>query len=76
MTDVKSALDVARLYGAALEEDLRWKGALYPGGIDHFYASAAQRRLTHYYRLDPEEDAPATWFAALAPLDRPARARC
>ena len=63
MTDVKSALDVARLYGAALEEDLRWKGGLYPGGIEHFYASAAQRRLTHYYRLDPEADAPATWFA-------------
>ena len=62
MTDVKSALDVARLYGAALEADLRWKGSLYPGGIDHFYASAAQRRVTHYYRLDPEDEAPATWF--------------
>ena len=63
MTDVKSALDVARLYGAALEKDLRWKGALYPGGIDHFYASAAQRRVSRYFRLDPEEDAPVTWFA-------------
>ncbi len=63
MTDVKSALDVARLYGAALEKDLRWKGALYPGGIDHFYASAAQRRVSRYFRLDPEEDAPVTWFS-------------
>jgi len=62
MTDVKSALDVARTFGAALEEDLRWKGALYPGDIDHFYGSAAQRRITHYYRLDPEEEA-AAWFA-------------
>jgi hypothetical protein len=62
MTDVKSALDVARTFGAALEEDLRWKGALYPGRIAHFYASAAERRITHYYRLDPEADAPATWF--------------
>jgi hypothetical protein len=62
MTDVKSALDVARLYGAALEADLRWKGSLYPGEIGRFYASAAQRRVTHYYRLDPEDEAPATWF--------------
>ena len=62
MTDVKSALDVARTFGAALEEDLRWKGALYPGEIDRFYGSAAQRKITHYYRLDPEAD-PAEWFA-------------
>ena len=61
MTDVKSALDVARMFGAALEKDLRWKGALYPGDIDRFYSSAAQRKITHYYRLDPEED-PAEWF--------------
>ena len=54
MTDVKSALDVARTFGAALEEDLPFDGGLYPGGIEHFYASAAQRKITHYYRLDPE----------------------
>jgi hypothetical protein len=62
MTDVKSALDVARTFGAALEEDLRWKGALYPGDIEHFYRSAGRRRIARYYRLDPEEDATA-WFA-------------
>jgi hypothetical protein len=62
MTDVKSALDVARTFGAALEEDLHWKGALYPGDIERFYDSAAQRKITHYYRLDPEEE-PAEWFA-------------
>ena len=71
MTDVKSALDVARRYGAALEEDLPWKGALYPGGIDHFYPSAAHRgsRTTtgSIRRMTPGD-----WFAALAPLDRPA----
>jgi hypothetical protein len=61
MTDVKSALDVARTFGAALEEDLRWKGALYPGEIERFYRSAALRKITHYYRLDPEADA-SEWF--------------
>jgi len=61
MTDVKSALDVARTFGAALEQDLPWKGALYPGVIEHFYESSARRRISHYYRLDPEEEATA-WF--------------
>jgi hypothetical protein len=56
MTDVKSALDVARLYGAALEDELPFDDGLYEGAIDEFYASAAQRKVTHYYRLDPDED--------------------
>jgi hypothetical protein len=61
MTDVKSALDVARTFGAALEEDLPFDGELYPGAIEHFYRSAEQRKITHYYRLDPGDDA-AVWF--------------
>lgn len=61
MTDVKSALDVARTYGAALERDLPFDGRLYPGDIARFYRSAAGRRISAYYRLDPEED-PAAWF--------------
>jgi hypothetical protein len=61
MTDVKSALDVARTYGAALEEQLHWQGGLYPGEIEPFYESAARRKITHYYRLDPQEDA-SVWF--------------
>jgi len=62
MTDVKSALDVARTYGAALERDLPFRGGLYPGVIEHFYAAARSRRITRYYRLDPEPD-PSEWFA-------------
>ena len=61
MTDVKSALDVARTYGAALETELPFEGGLYPDAIERFYESAARRKITHYYRLDPEEDASA-WF--------------
>jgi hypothetical protein len=56
MTDVKSALDVARLYGAALERELPFDDGLFDGPIDRFYASAAERKVTHYYRLDPDED--------------------
>ena len=59
---MKSALDVARLYGAALERDLPWQGALYPGEIEPFYAEAERRKITRYYRLDPRTDA-AEWFA-------------
>ena len=62
MTDVKSALDVARTFGAALEEDLPFHGALYPGEIERFYGSATQRKITHYYRLDPEEESATQWF--------------
>ena len=61
MTDVKSALDVARLYGAALESELPFDDGLFPGDIEQFYESAAQRKITHYYRLDPDEDRSA-WF--------------
>jgi Papain family cysteine protease len=56
MTDVKSALDVARLYGAALERELPFDDGLFEGPIDGFYASAARRRVTHYYRLDPDAE--------------------
>jgi hypothetical protein len=61
MTDVKSALDVARMFGAALETDLPFDDGLYPDTIDGFYESAAQRKVEHYYRLDPAGYA-ATWF--------------
>jgi hypothetical protein len=62
MTDVKSALDVARTYGAALEAELPFDDGLYEGAIEDFYASAEKRKITHYYRLDPDEDVSATWF--------------
>jgi hypothetical protein len=61
-TDVKSALDVARTFGAALEDDLPFDGELYPGGIEHFYESARRRTISHYYRLDPDGEQPSSWF--------------
>jgi len=62
LTDVKSALDVARTFGAALEADVPFEGGLYRGEIERFYRAAEERRITHYYRLDPEDDPPAACF--------------
>jgi C1A family cysteine protease len=61
-TDVKSALDVARLYGAALEQELPFDDGLFEGPIDAFYESAAQRKVTHYYRLDPDDEDRDAWL--------------
>jgi hypothetical protein len=61
-TDVKSALDVARLYGAALEQELPFDDGLFDGPIDAFYESAAQRKVTRYYRLDPDEEPRDAWL--------------
>ncbi len=76
MTDVKSALDVARTFGAALEQDLRWQGGLYPGDIEHFYGarprSAGSRTTTG---STPSEE-PAAWFGHWRRWIAPARARC
>ena len=62
MTDVKSALDVARVYGAALEDDLPFDDGLYEGSVEEFYEAAGRRKITHYYRLDPDEDVSGEWF--------------
>ena len=63
MTDVKSALDVARIYGAALEDDLPFDGGALPRRRSSSSTSRrAQRKIAAYYRLDPDGGAPATWF--------------
>jgi papain like protease len=59
--DVKSALDVARRYGIAFEEDLPFHGDLFPGGVEHFYDVAGRNKIAAYYRLDTGDD-PAAWF--------------
>jgi papain like protease len=61
MVDVKSALDVARRYGIAFEEDLPFHGDLFPGGVEHFYDVAGRNKIAAYYRLDTGDD-PAAWF--------------
>ena len=54
VSDAKSALAVARTFGAALEQDLPFHGHLYPGDVDRFYDRAGRQKIDAYYRLDPE----------------------
>ena len=54
VSDAKSALAVARTFGAALEHDLPFHGHLYPGDVDRFYDRAGRQKIDAYYRLDPE----------------------
>lgn len=51
-TNLKAGLEVARRFGVALESEVPWRGGLYPGDVDAFFASAARRRLRSYWSLD------------------------
>ena len=50
-TSLKSALDVARKYGAVKENVLPFAGGLYPGDPATFYALAAQMKIQSYFNL-------------------------
>ena len=74
MTDVKSALDVARTFGAALEEDLPLDGRALPGPHRALLRVRGAAQITPYYRLDPSR--PGGMVRALAPLDRTSTGPC
>jgi C1A family cysteine protease len=50
-TSLKTALDVARKFGAVKENVLPFSGALYPGDPASFYALAAQMKISSYFNL-------------------------
>jgi C1A family cysteine protease len=50
-TSLKSALDVARKFGAVKESVLPFGGGLYPGAPPTFYALAAQLKISSYFNL-------------------------
>jgi C1A family cysteine protease len=50
-TSLKSALDVARKFGAVKETVLPFGGGLYPGAPATFYALAAQLKISSYFNL-------------------------
>jgi C1A family cysteine protease len=50
-TSLKSALDVARRFGAVRENVLPFGGALYPGAPETFYALASQLKIQSYFNL-------------------------
>jgi C1A family cysteine protease len=50
-TSLKSALDVARKYGAVREQVLPFSGKLFTGEEEAFYARAAQFKISSYFNL-------------------------
>ena len=68
-TSLKSALDIARKFGAVRNSLLPFKsGKLYPGEWKTFYALAAQLKLAAYFNLGPNLTNWRTWLATKGPI--------
>jgi C1A family cysteine protease len=64
-TSLKTAADVARKYGVALEKDLPFeiRQTMFRGTLDEFYAGCATRKIASYFNAQRNLDA---WRKALA----------
>lgn len=68
-TSLKAALDVARRYGAVLEEMLPFaQSVLYTGETRTFYAVAARLKITSYYNLGRNPEVWRRWIAQNGPV--------
>lgn len=68
-TSLKSALDVARRYGAVRDSLLPFRtGALYTGDGNTFYAMAAQLKISMYFNLGRSLGAWRTWLVFKGPI--------
>jgi hypothetical protein len=68
-TSLKSALDVARTFGAVQDAVLPFaSGALYAGDGNTFYATAAQLKIGMYFNLGTSLDAWRSWLAGKGPI--------
>jgi papain like protease len=68
-TSLKSALDIARKYGAVLDADLPFGSAkLFPGDAKTFYAMAAQLKVRMYFNLGRELSNWRSWIATNGPI--------
>jgi hypothetical protein len=65
-TSLKAALDVVRNYGIVTVNELPFVGPLYAGDPKDFFAIAATRKLTSYYRLDVSDW--RNWLATTGPI--------
>lgn len=65
-TSLKAALDIARKYGVVTATELPFTGGLYPGDPKTFFALAATRKITSYYRLQQSEW--KSWLATTGPI--------
>ena len=68
-TSLKSALDVARKFGAVRDAVLPFKsGALYPGDTKGFYALASQLKILSYFNVGTNLTNWKTWLATKGPI--------
>jgi hypothetical protein len=68
-TSLKSALDVARKFGAVRDSVLPFgSGALYPGDSKTFYATAAQLKISAYFNVGTNLTNWRTWLATKGPI--------
>lgn len=68
-TSLKSALDIARKFGAVRDSILPFaSGKLYPGQAKTFYAIAALRRILAYFNLDTNLTNWRSWLATKGPI--------
>jgi Papain family cysteine protease len=68
-TSLKSALDIARKFGAVRDSLLPFKsGKLYPGEWKTFYALASQLKVASYFNLGTNLSNWRTWLATKGPI--------
>lgn len=68
-TSLKAALQIARHYGAAEEDDLPFQPeVLYGGEEDTFFARASRYRIRNYFNLDGSPTAWRAWLAEHGPI--------
>jgi C1A family cysteine protease len=68
-TSLKSALDIARKFGAVKDTDLPFgTGALYAGEVNTFYAIASQLKIAAYVNLFKNLSQWRTWLATTGPI--------
>ncbi|MFN2438920.1 MAG: C1 family peptidase [Chitinophagaceae bacterium] len=68
-TSLKAAMDIARKYGAVLDDLLPFNtGQLYPNPAKTFYAVAAKLKIASYFNLGNNIGNWRTWLASKGPI--------
>jgi C1A family cysteine protease len=69
-TSLKAAMDILKKYGAVPETMLPFhlETAMYLGGENEFFATAARRRIAAYFNLRKNLDQWRAWLAAHGPI--------
>ncbi|MCG5239878.1 C1 family peptidase [Azospirillum doebereinerae] len=64
----KRALEIARQYGCALDDDLPMEGPLWQGTAEAFYAKAATFRIASFHNLGVNPTVWRKWLATNGPI--------